>query len=161
MTVRAINPTVLGCGDATSSAKCTTYLSDNDFTYDRTTFVVTSINIYGPSFLRITVDEGIPDAAENLTLNVDGRAFAFEDQACCPNDQALLWSNRGFSWTPGQTVSFTLTDPDRMPGAPETPTAPALGATEGSNTSLDVGWLTPASAGPFVNYYIATTNKAR
>ena len=41
-----------------------------------------------------------------------------------------------------------------MPGAPETPTAPALGATEGSNTSLDVGWLTPASAGPFVNYYI-------
>ena len=88
LTVRAINPTVLGCGDATSSAKCTTYLSDNDFTYDRTTFVVTSINIYGPSFLRITVDEGIPDAAENLTLNVDGRAFAFEDQACCPNS---LW----------------------------------------------------------------------
>ena len=154
LTVRAINQIVLGCGDSTSSAKCTTYLSDNDFTYDRTTFVVTSINIYPTSFLRIIVDENIPATVENLTLKVDGMNFAFDNRAMTSNTQALLWNNREFSWTPGQTVSFTLTDPDRMPGAPETPTAPALGATEGSNTSLDMGWLTPASAGPFVNYYI-------
>ena len=40
------------------------------------------------------------------------------------------------------------------PGAPETPAAPSIGATEGSNSSLDVGWLEPANAGPFVKYYL-------
>ena len=38
------------------------------------------------------------------------------------------------------------------PGAPETPAAPSIGATEGLNSSLDVGWLEPANAGPDVNY---------
>ena len=34
------------------------------------------------------------------------------------------------------------------------PSAPSIGATEGSNTSLDVGWPEPALAGPFVKYYL-------
>ena len=42
--------------------------------------------------------------------------------------------------------------PNPPPGAPETPAAPSIGATEGSNNSLDVGWLEPANAGPFVKY---------
>ena len=42
--------------------------------------------------------------------------------------------------------------PNPPPGAPETPAAPSIGATEGSNSSLDVGWLKPANAGPFVKY---------
>ena len=37
-------------------------------------------------------------------------------------------------------------------GKPATPAAPSIGATEGSNSSLDVGWLEPANAGPFVKY---------
>ena len=39
-------------------------------------------------------------------------------------------------------------------GKPATPAAPSIGATEGSNSSLDVGWLEPANAGPFVKYYL-------
>ena len=34
------------------------------------------------------------------------------------------------------------------------PPAPWVGATEGSNGSLDVGWLEPALAGHFVKYYL-------
>ena len=37
-------------------------------------------------------------------------------------------------------------------GRPAVPAPPSIGATEGSNTSLDVGWLEPANAGPDVNY---------
>ena len=39
-------------------------------------------------------------------------------------------------------------------GKPATPAAPSIGATEGSNRSLDVGWLEPAHAGPSVKYYL-------
>ena len=152
LTVQDGGTVYLGCSQFIDSP-CSANLSDNDFTYDRTTYKFLIIYVYPPDFLRIDFDNNITTATQNLTLNVDGRSFAFED-ATTPFGHRKLWDNAGLSWTAGDTVTLTLTDPNGTPGEPETPAAPSVGATAGSNTSLDVGWLEPANAGPDVNYYL-------
>ena len=65
------------------------------------------------------------------------------------------WDSSG-SWTSfGNSKKIRVNGiRNPTPGAPETPAAPSIGATEGLNSSLDVGWLEPANAGPFVKYYL-------
>ena len=158
LTVRTLETDIFGCTNFLgNNNSCSTYLSDTDFTYDRITYSFPYIAIYPPSFLRITVNRDLATATQNLTLTVDGRAFPFEDALNDPagSPKVKTWNNAvGLSWTEGDTVSLTITDPDRRPGAPETPAAPSVGATEGKDSSLDVGWLEPALAGPFVKYYL-------
>ena len=153
LTVKTLATSSFGC-NLIATNRCSTYLSDNDFTYDRTTFTIQAIYIYPPDSLRISLNNGLPAAAESLTLNIDGTNFAFEDRGYHSDDSVILWNNAGLSWTAGDTVSLTLMDPNRRPGTPEIPPAPWVGATEGSNGSLDVGWLEPALAGHFVKYYL-------
>ena len=153
LTVQNVASGVLGCSDFFTSGRCRTYLSDNDFTYNRTTYTVWAIFTYQPDILRIRFHEELTTTSQNLTLNVDGINFAFED-AVDPDSNSKLWNNAGLSWTAGDTVALTLTDPNGTPGGPETPAAPSVGATEASNTNLDVGWLEPANAGPYVRYYL-------
>ena len=153
LTVKTLATSSFGC-NLIATNRCSTYLSDNDFTYDRTTFTIQAIFIYPPDSLRISLNNGLPAAAESLTLNIDGTNFAFEDRGYHSDDSVILWNNTGLSWTAGDTVSLTLMDPNRRPGTPEIPPAPWVGATEGSNGSLDVGWLEPALAGHFVKYYL-------
>ena len=154
LTVQNVTSGVLGCRAGIDSVTCSAYLSDDDFTYNRTTHRFLSIEQGPPNYLRIRFNEASEIGSQNLTLNVDGRNFAFEDAIDPVHPTVKRWNNAGLNWTGGDTVSLTLTDPDRSPGAPETPAAPDIGATEGSNTSLDIGWLEPASAGPFVKYYL-------
>ena len=154
LTVRTIAASSFGCNLIAGPNRCTTHLSDNNFTYDRTTFTVQTIISYPPDSLRLSLSNELPDIAESLTLNIDGANFPFDDSILEPDASTKIWHNTGLSWTPGDTVSLTITDPNGKPGAPETPTAPSIGATERSNTSLDVGWLTPALAGPHVKYHL-------
>ena len=105
---------------------------------------------YPSDRLEIRVYEDLQTATRDLTLNVDGTAFAFEN-ATNPTSQIRRWDDAGLNWTVGDTVSLTLTD---FSGRPSVPSAPSIGATDGSNGSLDVGWLEPANAGPFVKYYL-------
>ena len=154
LTVQNVTSGVLGCRAGIDNVTCSAYLSDDDFTYNRTTHRFLSIEQGPPNYLRIRFNEASEIGSQNLTLNVDGRNFAFEDAIDPVHPTVKRWNDAGLNWTGGDTVSLTLTDPDRSPGAPETPAAPDIGATEGSNTSLDVGWLEPASAGPFVKYYL-------
>ena len=157
LTVRTTDTGTFGCNNWVDSANCSTHLSDDDFTYDRTTYKITSLeNGPGPPiYLRIKFNADLTTTAQNLTLKVDGLNFAFEDSIPGNTDPRVRrWNNAGLDWAPGDTISLTLTDPDQRPGAPKTPAAPDIGATEGSDTSLDVGWLEPASAGPFVKYYL-------
>ena len=153
LTVKTLATSSFGC-NLIATNRCSTYLSDNDFTYDRTTFTIQAIFIYPPDSLRISLNHGLPAAAESLTLNIEGTNFAFEDRGYHSDDSVILWNNAGLSWTAGDTVSLTLMDPNRRPGTPEIPAAPWVGATDGSNDSLDVGWLEPALAGHFVKYYL-------
>ena len=152
LTVQTVDTGVSGCTDAFSRNQCIRHLSDSDFTYDRTTFTIQSIFTRPTNQLRMSVDEDIPTTANNLILNVNNRTFRFEDgDFGTPRSEYGMRGSAGPQETP---VSLTITDPDGSPMAPETPAAPSLGATEASTTSLDVGWLKPALAGPFVNYYL-------
>ena len=159
LTVRTLDTSTFGCSNFIGSNSCSTYLSDDDFTHDRTTLRFVSIFVSPPSSLRLSLSNDLASSAENLTLNIDGMSFAFDESVDQPIDSVKLWNNTGLSWSQGDTVSLTITDPNGTPGAPETPTAPSIGATDGSNTSLDVGWLKPALAGPNVKYYLRHRRK--
>ena len=152
LTVQNVENDGFGCS-IFGNVTCSTTLSDDDFTYNRTTYKVVAFHTSPPDSLRITIDKDIRTALQNLTLNIGSMNFAFAN-ATNPDLNSKLWSNAGLTWAAGDTITLTLTDPDGTPGAPETPTPPAVGATEGSTTSLDVGWLEPANAGPFVKYHL-------
>ena len=152
LTVKMIADNTFGC-NMFVVASCSDRLSDEDFTYNRTTYKVVAVHTSPPDALRITIDKDIRTALQNLTLNISNMNFAFAN-ATNPDLNSKLWSNAGLTWATGDTITLTLTDPDGTPGAPETPAAPAVGATEGSTTSLDVGWLEPANAEPFVKYHL-------
>ena len=77
-----------------SGAECTIYLSNNDFTYDRRTIAIQTIYSHPANWLRIKFDQGLPTGAQNLTLSVDGRNFAFEDDAHSDPD-TVRWDNAG------------------------------------------------------------------
>ncbi len=123
LTVRTLETDTFGCTNFIGNNNpCSTYLSDTDFTYDRITYSFPYIAIYPPSFLRITVNSDLATATQNLTLNVDGRAFPFEDALNDPggSPKVKTWNNAvGLTWTEGDTVSLTLTDPNGTPGAPK------------------------------------------
>ena len=55
------------------------------------------------------------------------------------------------SATATATVTINVTDVDGE--APAAPSAPTVGATSGSNTSLDVGWSAPTNTGPAITGY--------
>ena len=64
----------------------------------------------GSRQLEIDFDTDLTTATQGLTLNVDGTAFAFED-ASTKTPGFRRWNNTGLSWTAGNTVSLTLTEP--------------------------------------------------
>ena len=139
---------MLGCNNFGTNVRCSTYLSDDTFTHDGTTYKFQNIFSQPSGQLQIDFDVDLETATQNLTLNVDGTAFAFKAAAAL-GSTGKNWGTAELNWTAGDTVALTLTD---STGRPATPAAPSIGATEGSNSSLDVGWLEPANAGPFVKY---------
>ena len=148
LTVKEVATNVLGCNNFGTNVRCSTYLSDDTFTHDGTTYKFQYIFSQPSGQLQIDFDVDLETATQNLTLNVDGTAFAFKAAASL-GSTGKNWGTAELNWTAGDTVALTLTD---STGRPATPAAPSIGATEGSNTSLDVGWLEPANAGPNVNY---------
>ena len=148
LTVRDLGDNnVLGCGIHIANGRCSTYLNNDTFTHDGTTYKFLIIALQPNGELLIGFNRNLATTAQNLTLNVHGSAFAFED-ADDSDPNSRRWSNSGLTWTTGNTVSLNLTYSDK----PAAPAAPSIGATRRSNTSLDVGWLEPANAGPFVRY---------
>ena len=144
LTVKEVATNVLGCNNFGTNVRCSTYLSDDTFTHDGTTYKFQYIFSQPSGQLQIDFDVDLETATQNLTLNVDGTAFAFKAAASL-GSTGKNWGTAELNWTAGDTVALTLTD---STGRPATPAAPSIGATEGSNTSLDVGWLEPANAGP-------------
>ena len=139
----------LGCAIYAVNGSCSSYLSNNTFTHYGRTYEFLIVALQPNGDLLVGFNGDLASTTQDLTLNVDGAAFAFED-ADETDASSKKWNDSGLSWTTGETVSLTLTDF----GKPAIPAAPAIGATRGSNTSLDVGWLVPTNAGPFVNYDI-------
>ena len=83
-------------------------LSDDDFSYNGTTYTFEAIAISTNSdAFGIVFDTNLTGAAAQLTLVVDGTVFAFED-ADTKNNTTRIWNSPGLSWSDGQSVSLGL-----------------------------------------------------
>ena len=78
--------------------------------HDGTNYPIVFIFLRTNGQLEIDFDTDLTTATQGLTLNVDGTAFAFED-ASSKLASFRRWNNTGLSWTAGNTVSLTLTEP--------------------------------------------------
>ena len=153
LTVRDLgNNNVLGCGIHITDGRCSTYLGNDTFTHYGKTYEFLIISLHPNGDLVTSFNRNLANNTRDLRLNVDGRAFAFEN-ADNPNRTTRRWNNSRLNWATGDTVSLTLTDH----GKPGIPAPPLVAETRGSNTSLDVGWVEPANAGPFIEYDLAYT----
>ena len=106
---------LLGCSNGFTGNHCSVHLSPNEFTYDNTTYEITTLWVR-TGRLELTLDQELTTATQALTLNLDGTAFAFEDADLKTTDDRY-WNNSGLSWTVGETVSATLTSTDLVSDA--------------------------------------------
>ena len=141
LTVRDLGFSLHGCSNTVSGSHCSSRLTDDDFTHDGTDYAITAIFLRTNGQLEITFDTDLATATQGLTLNVDGTAFAFED-ADSKRADARVWFSSGLSWSAGDTVSLTLTDPADAPDKPTGLTATASGMTQ-----IDLEWVAPADNG--------------
>ena len=111
LTVKDLGSDVLGCSNSVTGANCstTTVLSDDDLTYDSTTYAVTLLQLDSGD-LEIRFDTDLAGAGEELVLNVDGAAFSFK-YPWDFHDDGRGWIETGLSWTVGDTVQLSLTVP--------------------------------------------------
>ena len=102
---------LLGCNNASATSKCSTatVLSDDDFTYDSTDYSVTTLYLNATAF-TLTVDTGITDATNALTVVVGSTSLAFADANTQTDRTTRIWFNPGFSWTAGTAVSIRIPD---------------------------------------------------
>ena len=113
LTVRNLSG-VLGCSNGVSNGFCSVHLSDDAFTYDSTDYAIRTIFLRELSRrLELELAPALTTATQALTLTVDGTAFLFED-ADVKGVSTRYWNNTGLSWTVGDTVSLTLTEPNLL-----------------------------------------------
>ena len=114
LTVKGLSSTIFGCSnaDATASNKCSTSstLTDDDFTSGSTSYQFINIShstVHNVTFLNISVSAAL---SSNWTLHVGSRQLAVSSATLSNSDKTALWTNPGFTWTAGQTVSLRLTE---------------------------------------------------
>ena len=140
LTVRNMSG-VLGCSNGVENNNCSVHLSDDDFTHDSTDYAFTHIFLRTNGRLEITFDTDLTTATQGLTLNVGSTAFTF-DSADIKGTNTRSWNGSGLSWTAGNSVSLTLTEPATAPDAPTGLTGTANGETE-----IKLSWTAPAADG--------------
>ena len=109
LTVRN-NSGVLGCSNGFANNFCSAHLTDDDFRHASTDYAITLIFLRTNGRLELTFDTDLATATQGLTLNVDGTAFAFED-ADTQSATNRSWNGTSLSWSVGDSVSLTLTEP--------------------------------------------------
>ena len=93
----------------TMDCSSSSVLSDDDFTLDGTPYTFNQIIDVGNGNLTIGFSPALTVSAAELTLMVDGTAFAFKDADAVAD--TFTWDNSGLSWSAGQSVSLGLTHP--------------------------------------------------
>ena len=132
---------VLGCSDGVANNFCSVHLSDNDFRHDSTDYAITLIVLDTNGRLEITFARDLTPASRDLTLNVGGTSFGFED-ADSSTPITRQWNDSGLSWTAGETASLSLTEISAEPAMPTELTATAQGETQ-----IDLSWTAPNDDG--------------
>ena len=89
-------------------------LTEDAFTYDGTSYVFKTIFLRSTGRLSIEIEPTLTGDALNLTLDVDGTTFAFQDADVMTDSNTASirhWDSSGLSWTAGDTVALKLTAP--------------------------------------------------
>ena len=143
--IEANNNEYQGCDDNDADQdNCSTALSDNQFTYDGTTYRIKTFYIqsYTPSYaLILKFDKAIPTKVRNaLTLHVGSSQFALSSLLWGTGNKSATKLASGLGpWTDGQSVSLKLTAPTK----PAKPTG--LTATPG-NGKVELAWADPSDS---------------
>ena len=132
---------VLGCSNTYTNNHCSVHLTEDEFTHDNTDYAIVTIFLRTNGQLEISFDTDLTTASQALTLNVDGRAFAFED-ADSKSGAGRTWNGSNLSWTTGDTVSLTLTE-----STTTTSNAPATGKPSITGAAQVGRTLTAATTG--------------
>ena len=160
---------LLGCSNAIEGARCrdTAILTDDDFTYDSTDYVVHNLFLHvGPAGrLEISFIPDLATAAQALTLDVAGTTFAFED-ADVKEERQRVWASTGLSWSGGDTVAVKLTEtPTSTNNAPifTDGTSTTRSVAENTTASTNIGTAiaaTDADSGDTLRYTLGGTDMA-
>ena len=129
------------------AARCSDFLSEDEFTYDSTDYAVTDLFVRPSGSLVLGFNADLTTAAQTLTLDVAGTTFAFED-AETKTTAVRIWSNSGLSWSVDDPVVVKLVEP-----APTVPGAPVLTATANGETQIDLSWTVPDNGGRALDKY--------
>ena len=147
LTVKDLGTSQVGCANTTPSARCSDFLSEDEFTYDSTDYAVTDLFVRPSGSLVLGFNADLTTAAQTLTLDVAGTTFAFED-AETKTTAVRIWSNSGLSWSVDDPVVVKLVEP-----APTVPGAPVLTATANGETQIDLSWTVPDTGGRALDKY--------
>ena len=147
LTVKDLGTSQVGCANTTPSARCSDFLSEDEFTYDSTDYAVTDLFVRPSGSLVLGFNADLTTAAQTLTLDVAGTTFAFED-AETKTTAVRIWSNSGLSWSVDDPVVVKLVEP-----APTVPGAPVLTATANGETQIDLSWTVPDNGGRALDKY--------
>ena len=108
LTVRDLGNNVLGCGIHIANGRCSAYLGNDTFTHYSRTYEFVIISLHPNGDLVTSFNQNLANNTRDLRLNVDGRAFAFEN-ADNPNRSAGCSSVEAPSSTPiGDTAKASI-----------------------------------------------------
>ena len=147
LTGKDLGTSQVGCANTTPSARCSDFLSEDEFTYDSTDYAVTDLFVRPSGSLVLGFNADLTTAAQTLTLDVAGTTFAFED-AETKTTAVRIWSNSGLSWSVDDPVVVKLVEP-----AATVPAAPVLTATANGETQIDLSWTVPDNGGRALDKY--------
>ena len=141
----------VGCNsNAAESVKCTSALSEDDFSYDGEDFTVQQLAVSSAGRLQLSFADGNAADADALTLYIGDETFHLGAADDPKNAFDRFWADAGLDWDAGDTISLQLLEPDK----PDPPSK--LSAAPQGQNRIDLSWKPPASDGgaPVTGYRI-------
>ena len=105
-------------GQTTPRPSCSTYLTDDTFTYGGADYEINALVQQSPGEahagdLQLLLNKTIPDSLGNLVLHVDDRRFLLADgkpDTSTQQNDLKNWPGAGLNWSLGDTVKVRLTE---------------------------------------------------
>ena len=160
-TLTVVATPLLGCSNPSGGGlvcSSTSVLTDDDFTHGGVTYEITRL-VIGGNQLVLQLNKTIPANLKSaLILNVGNDQFPLADASLSRSDTQATWSNSGLSWSVGDTVQLSLTEPPP-------PNADLSGLTASASTSASGTFsaltLSPSTFAAATTAYTASVENDR
>ena len=117
LTVRDLTAGIRGCSNSVQFGNCsnTSNLSEDEFTYDSTTYTIQVLLVRPNGELSIQLSTAITDATNTLNLAVGDQQFSLSAADLTSiTGRTKYWNNSGLNWPLGTTVELKLLDPSAI-----------------------------------------------